>query len=247
MSSKTQLPPPTPSSPLAVRQDPSLYKQEDHFVWQFLFSTQIKQVAPYATQWWKKGIEALQLTHFSIPHLSKISEKLFSLTGWQVTPVSDELTPTDFFHYLCQKQYPCITWIRLREQSGTFLQTDLFSDVFGMLPNLCNTDFATWLHSLAIQQEKTTNTETRKTLHSLFWMISQYGTIKSGSEKKVFGAKILSQNNFCHRLFSKDNPITTEPFLQEKIASLPEKIPSCPQTIYTLTSLQELVLNFCIE
>lgn len=121
------------------------YSQEDKDVWAELFARQYSKVKDHVPDEFIMGIEKLELSSTSIPSIDALNELLLAQTGFQIIEVEEVSKPRAFFKYLSEGKFPVRSHVRPREEIESVDWPDLFHEVFGHAPFLCNQGYADFL------------------------------------------------------------------------------------------------------
>ncbi len=70
--------------------------------------------------------------------MAVLSERLATLTGWRVVPVTELVPDEVFFDHLANKRFPAGAFIRPEEEMDYLKEPDIFHDIFGHVPLLAN-------------------------------------------------------------------------------------------------------------
>jgi phenylalanine-4-hydroxylase len=170
-----------------------MYTAQDFAVWRTLFERQMVLLEKYGS---RHFLDALKQTGFcagEIPRFSRLNQRLQRLTGWQVSVVPGLVPAVEFFELLSQRIFPATCWLRQPEQIDYIEEPDMFHDVFGHVPLLCNRDFAGFLEAFGTLGVACCDDPERTALLStLYWFSVEFGLIREGGETKVWGAGIVS-------------------------------------------------------
>lgn len=171
----------------------STYTQEDFAVWALLFDRQMQLLSTHA---YSRYLDALPVIGFrpgEIPDFTVTNDRLRPLTGWQLK-VAPELVPQDtFFALLASGVFPATCWLRTPAEIDYIEEPDMFHDVFGHIPLLTDTTYATFMKGfgqLAIKWLQVP--EAIDLLGRIYWFTIEFGLIREQHSIKVFGAGIIS-------------------------------------------------------
>lgn len=167
------------------------YTKAEEEVWQVLYKRQIKIVQNRATEEFLSGIKHLDLNSRRVPQLPEVSEKLLSLTGWQVVPVEALISARSFFELLAKRKFPAATFIRSIAELDYVTEPDLFHELFGHCPMLTNQVYADFLYNYA-QIVLTFSEEYWPLLQRLFWYTVEFGLLQTAKGLRIYGGGILS-------------------------------------------------------
>ncbi|MEL7149918.1 MAG: phenylalanine 4-monooxygenase [Pseudomonadota bacterium] len=167
------------------------YTAEETSVWRTLFTCQMHLLEPIACEAFLKGQSELGLSATTIPQVCDVNAKLSALTGAGVEPVAALIPQDQFSRLLSKRRFPVATFIRRREHLDYIEEPDIFHEVFGHCPMLCDPDFCAFMErfgNLAL----TLPEDHVKTLFRLWWFTVEFGLIRENDQLKAFGAGIMS-------------------------------------------------------
>ncbi len=167
------------------------YSDEEHGVWQVLYERQIKIATDRACDEFLQGLQSLKLSAAHIPQLPQISQRLQTLTGWQVAPVAALISAREFFELLADKHFPAATFIRHTEEIDYVQEPDIFHELFGHCPMLTNAVYANFVSDYA-RKVLSLPEENWPLLQRLFWFTVEFGLIKTTKGLRAYGGGILS-------------------------------------------------------
>lgn len=178
-----------------VNQNYEQYTEDDHKVWQLLCKRQSHLNESYVSNVYLKGYDSLQINKDKIPKISKVSERLEEISGWNLIPVNGLLSPKDFFLLIINKTYPITASIRKRDELEFSEQPDIFHDICGHLPLLTNERFVNFLTAYSIIAIKYVKNERAiELLGRLYWYTYEMGLIQELNENKPYGGAILTSS-----------------------------------------------------
>lgn len=177
-----------------MKQNMKGYNATDEWVWNTLFTRQIKQLEFLACADYLACLKNMQsvLNATDIPDFEKINDWFEERTGWKIEVVSGLIPVEDFFELLSQKRFCSSTWLRSPENLDYLEEPDMFHDIFGHIPLLANPVFSNFAHDfgkLGVKLKE--NKEAIVALQRLYWYTIEFGLIKEDS-LKIYGAGIIS-------------------------------------------------------
>lgn len=178
---------------MTLRQDYSMYTQEDQEIWNILFSRQFANIEDVATQAFGQGLKDIHFQETHIPHFGETNEQLDQITGWEVVAAKGIVDDDLFFELLSNKKFPATTWLRTREQLDYLEEPDMFHDVFGHIPLLTNQPYVDFLQGLSkIGLDYLDNEWAIHLLSRIYWFTIEFGLIRENGKLKIYGAGIIS-------------------------------------------------------
>lgn len=167
------------------------YDAEETDVWNTLYRRQMEGLAGFACRDYLSGQAKLGFSPDAVPQVRDIDRRLAALTGAGVQPVAALIPQDEFSTLLKNRQFPVATFIRRREHLDYIEEPDIFHEVFGHCPMLCDPDFCQFMErfgALAL----TLPDDDVKVLFRLWWFTVEFGLIREDGKLKAFGAGIMS-------------------------------------------------------
>lgn len=181
------------------------YTNDEHDVWNTLYTRQIKLLEGRACKEFMDGVHALHLSAEKIPQLPDVSARLKAISGWSVAPVKALISFKEFFDLLANRKFPAATFIRLREHLDYLKEPDIFHEIFGHCPLLTNVAFADFTQRVGEIGQSMTNVE-RVMLARLYWFTVEFGLINTENGLRIFGGGILSSKGESVYALESDIP-----------------------------------------
>jgi len=215
------------------------YSTEDSQTWATLFQRQ----QPLAKQWaatpYVQGMDTLALNEVGPAQIPEVNQTLHKHTGWSLEPVEALINFNRFFALLADRKFPAATFMRRPDELDYLSEPDLFHEVMGHCPMLCNPVFASfteWVGKTGV----TCNHDQQVALARLYWFTVEFGLVMEGDNLKIFGGGILSSpkeimhcldtSKVEHRAFNVEQILRTKYHINE------------PQPIYyVMASAQDLL------
>ncbi len=219
------------------------YPALDHETWNILFDRQVELLRGRAGNAFLEGVDILEMTADSIPHLADLSARLTEATSWKVARVPGLLHEKDFFELLSERIFPSTDYIRGREELDYTPAPDLFHDIFGHMPMLTEPAFADFYQLFGRAALKGRGAD-RLRLERLHWFTVEFGLIRQEEGMRVFGAGILSSKNEVTHALS--NEVTVHPFDPELIVEQDYDVWHLQDVLFALESFEQLVDGFTL-
>ena len=178
----------TETSAQPVTQDWQAYTQEDHEVWEILYSKRMGQLESTASDVFLRGADIIGLSPRQIPDLAEVNRRLSARTGWNAVPVGGFLPAKEFFESLSRRRFPTTVTIRSKEGIDYVPEPDIFHDVFGHVPLHSDPMFADFLQRFG---PLATREDTQK-MARLFWFTVEFGLIRERGETRIYGSGLIS-------------------------------------------------------
>lgn len=167
------------------------YDAAETAVWRDLVQRQMPALRAQACAAYLSGMDALGIDDSAVPQVAEVDARLAAISGAGVAGV-DALIPQDAFCRLLQaRKFPVATFIRRREHLDYIEEPDIFHEVFGHAPMLTNPAFCDFLERFGTLSLTLPARQVER-LFRLFWFTVEFGLIREGDARKVFGAGIIS-------------------------------------------------------
>ena len=220
------------------------YTAEQQWVWKELFSRQQNNLLQKGTVIHNDSTTLLYeiFNANAIPHLADLSATLHKQTGWQIHIVDGFIPAVDFLNLLAEKKFAASTWLRQPEQLDYLEEPDMFHDVFGHLPILCDENYAAFVHKVGLLGNKYSfSPECVDLIERFYWYSIEFGLVKEKGKVKIFGAGIISSFGETNRIF-EDKTVEIKEFNLAEILYLPFDKSSLQPIYYVADSFEELYL-----
>lgn len=214
------------------------YSDNEHKMWQKLYSKQVNNLQNKANVNFLKKLESFELSRNRIPTLKEISDKMYSLTNWSVEPVAGIVGYEEYFDLLKKRKFPVATFIRSSSQEDLSIDPDIFHEVFGhctmlLCPKYANFMFEYANFALAIPKYD------RPLFARLIWFTTETGLLKTDCGERIFGASIMSSyRESKHCLESADT--IKKPFNITNIMREPYRADILQNVYYVLDDLNQV-------
>ena len=219
-----------------------LYTPEHQWVWQQLFGRQMENLQRKATKLHCQSVALLAnvFNSNSIPYLEKLSAKLYQQTGWKIHIVKGFIPAVDFLALLANREFAASTWLRKPEELDYLEEPDMFHDVFGHLPILCDAAYASFVHKIGLLGRKySANDGCIDLTERFYWYTIEFGLVKEEDNIKIFGAGIISSYGESKRIYDDEKAII-KPFNLEEILYLPFDKSAIQPVYYCADSFEQL-------
>jgi phenylalanine-4-hydroxylase len=206
----------------------SNYTKQDFEVWRTLFNRQLELLKPIVSIEYLNALSIINFTQDKIPDFEEVNTILKSTTLWSLEVVPNISEQKEFFNFLSQRKFTTTCWLRTMEQLDYLEEPDMFHDVFGHVPLLCNkayVDFFKGISDIAIRNID--NPKVIELLGRLYWFTIEFGLIEEGGQLKIYGAGIISSKG------------ETEHCLSEHAKQLPFDIQTIFETGYRTDVFQD--------
>lgn len=178
-----------------MKQQFEKYTKDDLAVWSLLFKRQLENLEHKACSAYLGSLAKMRdvLNPYELPHFERINNWFKQYTGWEIYCVPGLIEVEDFFDLLAEKKFPSSTWLRSKDKLDYLEEPDMFHDIFGHVPLLCNESYSNFVHEFGKLGKKFRgNTERILELQRLYWFTIEFGLISDEAGLRIFGAGIIS-------------------------------------------------------
>ena len=218
------------------------YNAGQQLVWKELFSRQIRNLQTRGTDLHNKNCALLAnvFNENAIPRLTELSDALYERTGWQIHIVKGFIPAADFLNLLAEKKFAASTWLRKPEELDYLEEPDMFHDVFGHLPILCDPDYADFVNRVGVLGKKYGDCSACVDLiERFYWYSIEFGLVKEDGQTKILGAGIISSFGETNRI-AEDNTAEIRDFDLQEILYLPFDKTALQPVYYAAQSFEQL-------
>ena len=147
----------------------------------------------------------------------------------------------NFFELLRKKVFPSTDYIRGKEELDYTPAPDLFHDIFGHMPLLTNSNFASFYQKFG-EAALNAKGNDRTKLETFHWFTVEFGLIKNKEGMRIYGAGILSSlQEVQHALSDKVKVIDFDP---EKIVVQEYDVWHLQPILFAIDSFEQLEKGF---
>ncbi|MGL4314692.1 MAG: phenylalanine 4-monooxygenase [Sphingomonas sp.] len=223
-----------------VPQDWAHYTAEEHAIWDTLFARQARLLPGRASDAYLRGLDVLKLSKPGIPDFAELSDRLMTLTGWQVVAVPG-LVPDDvFFDHLANRRFVAGNFIRRADQLDYLQEPDVFHDVFGHVPMLADPVFADYMAAYGRGGQRALGLGALKQLSRLYWYTVEFGLIAEPDGLRIYGSGIVS--SAAESVFALDDPSPNRlGFDLKRVMRTEYRIDDFQQNYFVIPSFDELL------
>ena len=222
-----------------VDQNWDQFTSEEHGTWGLLYERMRNMLPGYACKEYLKGLDDLDISKDEIPDFRRMSERLKSLTGWEVVAVPGMIPDKPFFKMLANRQFPSGDFIRPRASMDYIKEPDVFHDGFGHVPLLSNPVFADYMQAYGEAGQKAMDHKCVNRLLRLYWFTVEFGLIQTDEGIRIYGAGILSSSTESKFALKDDSPNRLK-FDVERIMRTKYKYDDLQQTYFVIDSFEQL-------
>jgi len=222
-------------------QDMSKYTKDDLWVWKTLFDRQLKNIPGKASQAYIEALKHMSpvLNADEIPSFEKINAWFKNETQWELKVVPGLIPVEEFFQLLAQRQFCSSTWLRSKDSLDYLEEPDMFHDIFGHVPLLCNPVFSEFVNEFGkLGCQFLDDPEKLLQLQRLYWFTIEFGVIKEQDKIQSYGAGILSSSGETNQIHEQ-----RANFLAYDIGNIVQKVfrtDIMQEDYYVITSFETL-------
>lgn len=221
-----------------VRQNFVAYEPREHQIWSRLCQQQRTYLPLHASTHWLDGARALEIDHDHVPVIADVSNKLKSLTGWEVRAVTGYLPPRAFFACLARKILPVTVVVRDPEHEGYLPEPDAFHDIFGHTPLCADKQMARILERFGHAGVKADAAQLVR-LTNVLWFTVEFGLIREQDHIRILGAGLASSP--AESLYCLQSPeVIRRPFDPAIVAATSFEIDHFQKQLFVLDDLAQI-------
>ena len=216
------------------------YTAEEHATWVTLYERQMALLQDRACPEFLAGLQALDLHGGGIPDFAALNGKLSALTGWTVVAVPGLVPESVFFDHLAERRFPAGRFIRRADQLDYLQEPDIFHDVFGHVPMLCDPVFADYMVEYGRGGQRAAGLGQLEQLARLYWYTVEFGLLETPAGLRICGAGIVSSATESRFALQSASPHRIG-FELERVMRTRYRIDDFQQTYFVIPSLAELL------
>ena len=225
--------------PETVAQNWEAYTDEDHEVWQILYSRRMRELERTASSVFLDGADIIGLSASKIPNLTDVNRRLGARTGWSAVPVAGFLPAREFFASLSRRRFPTTVTIRPKEGIDYVPEPDIFHDVFGHVPLHSNPVFAEFLQTFgAVADAESRDSKATEAMARLFWFTVEFGLIRENGKVKIYGSGLISSASDGANALGPS--CDRRDFSLDAVLAQPFRIDELQNTLFVLDSFDQL-------
>ena len=160
------------------------------------FSRLLDRQKPFWEKWacedHRVGYRSL-FANKGIPPIAELEKAVWDSSRFKLVGVNGLLAAPSFFELLAHRMFPVTWWMRSEHEMDYIVEPDLFHDVAGHLPMLCQPAIADFMHTFGLAGlQLLGNEEAIKRLGSLYWFTFEFGLVSENEVPRIWGGGILS-------------------------------------------------------
>ena len=232
----------SPEGTLGSEAEPVEYFEHQHDTWRKLCSLQHAATSGRCASAYARGRHAIEPFCSRIPTLPELDRWLLATTGWRVVRADGYVEPLAFLELLAHQRFPCMDLLRHADEIFYSPEPDMYHDVLGHLPMLCDDDFAEYYLVFGIAGRRIRHAEQVQALNRIYWFTMEFGLVKSKSAPVPYGAALLTGL----RELETSNGVAVEnlPFSIDAAIATPTDIRKVNEVLYVVESFESLIVEF---
>ena len=217
------------------------FPESDQETWRFLFNRQMEFLPRRVCEEYLRGTKVLNFSPDRIPALRDLSHVFYKTTGWKIARVPGLIHEQNFFEMLRRKVFPSTDYIRGKDELDYTPAPDLFHDMFGHMPLLTDSSFASFYQMFGEAALKAEGMD-RKYLETFHWFTVEFGLIRQPEGMRIYGAGIISSKGEVQHALSTDVKVVD--FDVEKIINQEYDVWHLQPILFAINSFEQLEDGF---
>ena len=168
--------------------------EQENAVWRRLYERQLPAMQLGMCPAFLTGLELCRFDPARLPRHAPLSRHLHDVCGWRIETVPGLIPAREFFALVRQRRFPSSEWIRHPDELEYTSAPDAFHDLVGHLPQLCSSEFAPLLESLA-WAALGANDALLDQIERLYWYTIEFGLVREHGRLLAYGAGLASSIN----------------------------------------------------
>jgi phenylalanine-4-hydroxylase len=191
------------------------YTEEEQRIWREVSPRLDALHVRHASRIYLRAKRELGISETEIPQMRQLSQVVRDRTGMYLVPAEGPIAYRIFYGYIAQRGFPCTQFIRHGSKPEFTPEPDMIHDCLGHVPPLLNHDYAELLTLIGKAAVRVTSGDHVLALKRLSWFSIEFGLIEEDSERRIFGAGILSSIGEIPFSLSKD--VEQRPFVTDEV------------------------------
>jgi phenylalanine-4-hydroxylase len=168
------------------------YTPEEDEVWRLVSSELAAKHRRYACDAYLAAAERLVLPAQRVPQLSEVDERLRSLTGFRLRPVSGLVPTRQFYGALSERVFHSTQYIRHHSAPFYTPEPDIVHEIIGHANMLAGNELADLYVAAGRASLRATSDEAHEFFSKVFWFTLEFGVVFESGELRAYGAGLLS-------------------------------------------------------
>ena len=232
----------SPEGTLGLDAESVDYFAHQHVTWTRLCGLQRDLVRERCAPQYAAGRKLIDRFTHRIPTLSELDAWLARTTGWRVVRANGYVSPSTFLALLADRRFPCMDLLRHADELFYSPEPDMYHDILGHLPMLCNRQFAEYYLTFGKAGARVRHPEQLRALNRIYWFTMEFGLLRSASGPLAYGAALLT--GLGELLSSSDASVMHRPFGIGAAIETPTDIHRTNEVLYLTPSFDVLLAEF---
>jgi phenylalanine-4-hydroxylase len=168
------------------------YTAEEDEVWHIVSTELAAKHRRYACDAYLRAAERLVLPELRVPQLSEVDERLNSLTGFRIRPVSGLVPTRQFYGALAERVFHSTQYIRHHSVPFYTPEPDIVHEIIGHANMLAGNELADLYEVAGEASLRATTDEAHEFFSKVFWFTLEFGVVFESGELRAYGAGLLS-------------------------------------------------------
>lgn len=192
------------------------FTEDQQRLWRELYKRLRPRVEQGACAEYLEGFERLALPDDHIPSVDELNAQITPRVGWAVERTDVRYSDAvAWYTKFNQRRFIITDYMRTWEEIDWTPEPDMFHDVFGHLPFMTLKRYAAVQELFAPTFLAAKRDEQRENIKRLAWFSMEFGLLRQGGQRKLFGAGLISgADELDNSLGSK---MVVEPFTIENV------------------------------
>lgn len=168
------------------------YSSDEDALWSHIFATLRGMHEKYSCEEYRSAARRVQLPTGRVPQLRDVSDRLRSLTGFQLAPAMGSLSGVLFYGPLADGVLHATPDVRPVTEQAFSPDPDIIHELVGHAVVLADPEFADVYRWFGRATNDADSAEVRTAIARLFWFTMEVGVVLENGDPRVCGAAILS-------------------------------------------------------
>jgi phenylalanine-4-hydroxylase len=168
------------------------YTPEEDEVWRLVSTELAAKHRRYACAEYLAAADRLVLPAQRVPQLSEVDERLRSLTGFRLRPVSGLVPTRQFYGALSDRVFHSTQYIRHHSVPFYTPEPDIVHEIIGHANMLAGSELAELYVAAGRASLRATSDEAHEFFSKVFWFTLEFGVVFESGELRAYGAGLLS-------------------------------------------------------
>jgi phenylalanine-4-hydroxylase len=168
------------------------YTPEEDEVWRVVSSELAAKHRLFACEAYLRAAESLVLPTKRVPQLREVDERLQTLTGFSLRPVSGLVPTRQFYGSLAERVFHSTQYIRHHSVPFYTPEPDIVHEIIGHANMLASSELADLYVAAGEASRRAASDEALEFFSRVFWFTLEFGVVYESGELRAYGAGLLS-------------------------------------------------------